>query len=483
MGFPMPEAPGHPPSGIESSVWCEAHIGGDHGFVEYVRVVDDEATLLVTAEKGHHHATKMEAWRPLMEDDTTGGVNYEWTVYSDAWATEWACNQQAPFMEIPSKYRSFYPNATTPWPCADGTDSMPRLSSAQHPWNEPTSKVLQPGDEISVAFRAQRAPGLSTSTSTSASASTSTSASASASTIPNSTGPGPRTRNALLERMGEPVLHGVPGYVLSNDMLSAQLLVLPPANTTIIQVTATSVGAGGGAIKAGKISPVPGSNGFMSIPLSVSSTQAATKTSHHDIHQHDEDTAARGRVRLLVHYSDSTSSAVHYYVLPSFSTQVSRLGHHLAETAWLPRDFPDPFGRGASFMPWDRSANGGKGTHVMDDARAYDVGLSDDAGGGNSLCMASKVHAAPTQAEVTRIDDYIKWTLYGIKTDTAKPPFKSLQVGGDPATGCQNATRPPHIDCDGVRMTLFYYGTECDIHTFNGSNLPNKSWSGHWPYN
>ena len=60
---------------------------------------------------------------------------------------------------------------------------------------------------------------------------------------------------------------------------------------------------------------------------------------------------------------------------------------------------------------------------------------------------------------------YIKWTLYGIKKDTAKPPYRSLQVGGDPATGCHNATPPKGIDCDGVRMTMFYYGHECDIHT------------------
>ena len=31
LGFPMPEGNGHPPSGIETSVWNEAHIGGDHG--------------------------------------------------------------------------------------------------------------------------------------------------------------------------------------------------------------------------------------------------------------------------------------------------------------------------------------------------------------------------------------------------------------------------------------------------------------------
>ena len=36
--------------GIEESVWYDPHIGGDHGFVEWVRVVVDEQTLLATAE-------------------------------------------------------------------------------------------------------------------------------------------------------------------------------------------------------------------------------------------------------------------------------------------------------------------------------------------------------------------------------------------------------------------------------------------------
>ncbi len=73
----------------------------------------------------------------------------------------------------------------------------------------------------------------------------------------------------------------------------------------------------------------------------------------------------------------------------SLVTQVARLRAHLTDVAWLPRDYPDPFGRSASVMPWDRSAcDGAPCGHVLDDARAYDAGLSDDAGGGNPLCPA-----------------------------------------------------------------------------------------------
>ena len=39
---------------------------------------------------------------------------------------------------------------------------------------------------------------------------------------------------------------------------------------------------------------------------------------------------------------------------------------------------------------------------MLNDARAYDVGLSDDAGGGNPLCLASKVRHAPRLCGTSR---------------------------------------------------------------------------------
>ena len=66
VGMALPESPGHPPAGIETVVWNDPHIGGERGFVEFVRVVDDEATLLVTAEEPK--TTPFEAWRPMLED-------------------------------------------------------------------------------------------------------------------------------------------------------------------------------------------------------------------------------------------------------------------------------------------------------------------------------------------------------------------------------------------------------------------------------
>jgi hypothetical protein len=107
---------------------------------------------------------------------------------------------------------------------------------------------------------------------------------------------------------------------------------------------------------------------------------------------------ARGRARLALRFSDGSEMAVHYHVLPPLPQQVAALGHHWAQVAWLPREFPDPFGRSASVMPWDRE----DGRHVLQDSRAYIVGLSDDAGAGNNLGFATKVNFAPVQVSTRR---------------------------------------------------------------------------------
>ena len=67
----------------------------------------------------------------------------------------------------------------------------------------------------------------------------------------------------------------------------------------------------------------------------------------------------------------------------------------------------------------------------MDDSRAYDVGLSDDAGAAQNLAHGIKVGFAPSQKEVSAKDEYVTWTLTGVKPDTAKAPLRSLQ---DPDT-------------------------------------------------
>ena len=76
LGLAMPAAGQQ--HGIEQSVWNDPHVGLDHGFVEWVRVVVDEATLLgvpLTAGEG------FEAWRPMLEN-TCGNDVWELATHS-----------------------------------------------------------------------------------------------------------------------------------------------------------------------------------------------------------------------------------------------------------------------------------------------------------------------------------------------------------------------------------------------------------------
>ena len=64
LGFSMPNAGQQ--NGIEESVWNDPHIGGDHAYVEWVRVVVDQQTLLATSAPGSSESgSGMEAWRPV----------------------------------------------------------------------------------------------------------------------------------------------------------------------------------------------------------------------------------------------------------------------------------------------------------------------------------------------------------------------------------------------------------------------------------
>jgi hypothetical protein len=159
--------------------------------------------------------------------------------------------------------------------------------------------------------------------------------------------------------MGEPVLHGVPGFVLGADMSTAQLLVAPPAGATVRRpprrhtrlsaravlteislrnartghaikdmpssttracqvssATSTTADGGTGKIQVGAARQLPSEGGFTSFPLTPS---------------------GRGRVSVTVTYSDGTSSVCHYMVLPAFSAQAQVSAQRLPSTDKAPR--------------------------------------------------------------------------------------------------------------------------------------------------
>lgn len=371
---------------VPSAVSQDVHIGGAHGWVEWSRVHIAEKTLQVDQQcvlaTPLNAWSKLENWRPIFE---FGGGGYEWSVRTKAWAEEWERNVQWPFLYMAEQLNAtgLWPHPRSPWPSwADGGATVRTNFTRQTHWNPPSSLTLAPGESVTVGMRLSACPG------------------------------GPRTRDDALARAGEPVLFGVPGYTLATDMRLAVLYVMMPRGL-------------------GVASAVSSSNAVLSV---IGSPKRANGTWWYVMVK----PVARGRARITVKMADGSSAVAHYIVLPPLPEQIDRVARHWSEVAWLTRKSTDPFGRGASVMPYDRE----DGRRRFDDGRAYDVGLSDDAGAANNLGLATSQAFRPSQSSVSRLDEYVTYTLYGIKPDTAKAPFKSLQL--------------PDPD-NGIRMTLYYY--------------------------
>ena len=79
---------------------------------------------------------------------------------------------------------------------------------------------------------------------------------------------------------------------------------------------------------------------------------------------------------------------------------------------------------------------------MLQDGRAFDVGLSDDVGGAPTLGLAAKNLYAPMAEELAKLDEYVQSTLFGQKSGEglAEPHF-SLQ----------------NLETFRIRMTVFYY--------------------------
>ena len=90
----MPDA--GPKSDIEQSVGNDPHVGTDHGFVEWVRVVKGQGSLLAVPLSSSL-SSSFEAWRPIMES-SCGNAIWEWTVHSGAWNEDWQQTTQWPYL-------------------------------------------------------------------------------------------------------------------------------------------------------------------------------------------------------------------------------------------------------------------------------------------------------------------------------------------------------------------------------------------------
>lgn len=209
---------------------------------------------------------------------------------------------------------------------------------------------------------------------------------------------GPRTRDDQLAKLGRAVVKAVPGYVVSSDMQSAKLFVKPPSRATI---SSTSVEPAG-ILSISPPSDRSSASGYVAMAVSATGW---------------------GACRASITFSDGSELAIHYFAIGrSLSDHVDQYGAFMANTAWLPVDYPDPFNRGASMVPWDRERK----RHILQDGRTFVVGLSDDAGGGNHLGFASKVGIGGSpNSKRCRASMTTSGILYTVRSQTRTPGLPS----------------------------------------------------------
>ena len=324
-------------------------------------------------------------------------------------------------------------------------------------WHTPTSLILRPGESTTYALRLQLTEG------------------------------GPAGRDAALLAAGRVAIHGVPGFVLSREMSAVrggegsggegggeqggggegEGPRHGTATTAADSNGGVAAGGGGGGAKLVIELPASGhASGSASLKSVTSSDASLLSAAGPPITLSPTALSiplkvgggggSGGRARLTLTFSDGSVGTAHYLITPApdLRSHVQRYGTFLSTTAWLPlNDTSDPFGRGASPLPWDREDN----IRVTQDGRPFVVGLSDDAGGGNVLGLAANNIGAPDAAQLARLDEYVQHMLLGKKSHPylANRTF-SLQ---DPTS-----LR--------IRMTVFYYHYTPDFHTALQASYP-----------
>lgn len=216
------------------------------------------------------------------------------------------------------------------------------------PWNRSTSRLLKPGEEAAYGFRFVLAPSV-------------------------------RQIEQTLIAERRPVAVCAPGYVLPTD-LPGRMFLHSPSPVRSVECEPTN------AVRiAADKRPTP--NGWRGYTLTGTSV---------------------GRSRLTVNYADGLRQAIHTFVIPPETEQISRLGQFHAQKQWF-TDPNDPFHRTFSFLPYNRDTN----SMVLQHSHSWFVGLSDEIGAGASVAVAMKNLLQPDPHEVALLEKYVQNTLWG----------------------------------------------------------------------
>ncbi|PSR75841.1 hypothetical protein BD289DRAFT_418703 [Coniella lustricola] len=246
--------------------------------------------------------------------------------------------------------------------------------SAAEPWNKPVSKVLAPQETLTFGLRFSLASG------------------------------GIQTIDDEVQALGVPYARGIPGFILPVD-LPGQLVVHAGAAGAVAHITVDPAAA-------------------LTVTLDSSTTP--------DQYTVTPSSAAFGRARLTITYTNGAVQTVHYYLVRSGPDHIAALGAFLTTEQYY-TNTSDPFGRAPSVISYDYSVS----APVLQDMRVWIAGLSDEAGAGSFLAASMKQAAQPNTDEIAKLEAFVAEVLY-----------KTLQPPGATAGSTAYA----------VRKSIFYYG-------------------------
>ncbi|KAF8594482.1 hypothetical protein BDV93DRAFT_458910 [Ceratobasidium sp. AG-I] len=189
---------------------------------------------------------------------------------------------------------------------------------------------------------------------------------------------GVRSINNRLAQAGRPAAYGIPGYILPADTPGKLFL---KHNVGVQSVSVSPSGALTWSANS------EGKNGWIGYTITPQ---------------------IWGRSRLTVTYADGLVQTVHYHVTHAAVQTVAELGNFLTTKQWFD-DSSDPFGRAPSIITYDREVN----AQVLQDARVWIAGLSDEGGVGGWLAAAMKNAFAPVAAEVAKLERFATETVWG----------------------------------------------------------------------
>lgn len=312
-------------------VFMDPYIGLDAGYVQVTRLTGTTPNMVVTP---YGDTSKFEAWRFLHEE--TG----------------------APLQYMSQTFEGFYSWQTLSKAYAENE------WNATTPWNSPSSVILETGQTITFGLRFSLAPSV-------------------------------EGIEPSVSALGQPVAVGLPGYILSSDIVG-KLFLLSKAQVESISTEP------------------PNALRFTQIDATNKTWKAYDLSATH----------IRERVRVEIAYSDGKTQTVHYYVTDPAKQTFEKHAKFLFSDQWFEGN--DVFNRTPSIITYDYEAH----EKVQQEARVWIAGLQDEGGAASYVAAAMKTAYNPIPEEVRRLEEMAFdtiWTHMQYTSNNASYPKYSVK--------------------------------------------------------